>query len=383
MRASGAWMYSVGASPSRTWPRATVAKPGSSTTRNGGTKSVVIAKAHGQLRIVDQHRAGAGQDRAGARAPLLHVRARGFAADPLRVAGRQRAAPVDAGRQLDPQPGPAAFDPRQEAAIQRARLRFHQPGLDRDAGRLQLLETGAVDLRERIAHRPDHARDAGGDQRLRARPGAAGVRARFQGHVGGRAARARRQRPAARTLPHAARPCAGASLRRRLRRRARSRSRPSDSGGWCRRRARRGAARAPSSRGRWRRTSWASLLSVLVRVLVDGHHFAAEQRQLALARHVALEPVEFLAEIGHVLERRGTPRRSARSRRGRACAVRPSRTRRPGAMRSRARWSCATGAPPRAPRPRSVPRPPAASAARGRSRRAACAHRTARGGHRP
>ena len=36
---SGACRYRVGASPSRTRPRATVARPGSSTTRSGGTKS--------------------------------------------------------------------------------------------------------------------------------------------------------------------------------------------------------------------------------------------------------------------------------------------------------------------------------------------------------
>ena len=61
------------------------------------------------------------------------------------------------------------------------------------------------------------------------------------------------------------------------------------------------------------------------------------------------------------------PMRNARSRRGRACAAPPSRIRRRGATRSRVRWSCATGARPRAPRLRSVPPTPAASAARDRS----------------
>src|SRR5688572_33379636 len=41
----------------------------------------------------------------------------------------------------------------------------------------------------------------------------------------------------------------------------------------------------------------------LLLVLVDGHYITAEQRQLALARHVALQSVEFLAEVVDVLER--------------------------------------------------------------------------------
>ena len=147
-------------------------------------------QAHGQVRIVDQHGAGAGEDRAGTRAPAMHVASRRFAADPFRIARRHRAAAIEAGREFHPQPRPATFDPRQEAAVERARLRFHQAGFDHDAGGEQFRETAAIDLREWIAHRADHARDARGDQRIGARTGAAGMRAGFQGDVGGGATRA-------------------------------------------------------------------------------------------------------------------------------------------------------------------------------------------------
>src|SRR5690606_17719730 len=49
--------------------------------------------------------------------------------------------------------------------------------------------------------------------------------------------------------------------------------------------------------------SGASALLALAGGLVERHHVAAQQRQLALARQVAFEPVELLAEIGDVLER--------------------------------------------------------------------------------
>ena len=111
----------------------------------------VVAEAHGEMRIVHQHGARAGEDRAGACAPLLHVASRGFAADPFRIAGGQRAAAVEARRELHAHPRTPAFDARQESLVELARLRFHQADVDLDAGGAQLLETAAVDLRERIA----------------------------------------------------------------------------------------------------------------------------------------------------------------------------------------------------------------------------------------
>src|SRR5690606_25958368 len=92
--------------------------------------------------------------------------------------------------ELDPQPRPAAPDAREEAAVERLRLGFHQSRLDLDPGAAQALESLAVDRLERVAHRRDHARDARGDERIGARPGAAGVRARLERHVGGGAVRA-------------------------------------------------------------------------------------------------------------------------------------------------------------------------------------------------
>ena len=126
-----------------------------------------------------------------ARAPFLHVATRGLAADPLRIARRQRTPPVQAGRQLHAQPRPAAFDARKEAAIERARLSFHQSQVDLDAGGAQAFEARAINLRERIAHGADDARDTRFDQCVRARPGAAHMGAGFQRHVDGGAARTR------------------------------------------------------------------------------------------------------------------------------------------------------------------------------------------------
>src|SRR5690606_40319053 len=69
--------------------------------------------------------------------------------------------------------------------------------------------------------------------------------------------------------------------------------------------------RAPSSRGRGlksgdsglgTRDSGASTL-LFVGVAVDWDDLGAKQRKLALAGQVVLEPVEFLAEVRHVLER--------------------------------------------------------------------------------
>src|SRR3546814_16752987 len=55
-----------------------------------------------------------------------------LAADPLGFAVGQRAAAVQAGRQLDPHPRPATHDPRKEAAVELAPLRFHQAADDLD-----------------------------------------------------------------------------------------------------------------------------------------------------------------------------------------------------------------------------------------------------------
>ena len=156
---------------------------------------------------------------------------RGFAADPFRIARRQRAAPVEAGRELDAQPRPAALDAREEAAVE-----LRAPALPSGRSRPRCRPRAGARSRApstcgiRIAHRADHARDARGDQRIGAGPVRPDVRAGLQRHVGGGAARALAGRLAARTLRRAARRRAGASLRRRRRHRWRSRSRRS---GWA------------------------------------------------------------------------------------------------------------------------------------------------------
>jgi len=149
-----------------------------------------VAPPNGEFGIVGQHRARARHQGRGARAPALHVEPRGRAADPFAVAAGERGAAVQAHRELHAQPRPAALHARQEAAVDLARLRFHQADRHLDPRRAQALVTGAVHLRERIAHRTDHACHAGFDQRIGTGRGAAGMRAGLERDVGGGATRA-------------------------------------------------------------------------------------------------------------------------------------------------------------------------------------------------
>src|SRR5690606_29882477 len=298
-----------------------------------------LVQAHRQRGVVRQYRAGAGEDRAGTRAPAHHVRARGLAGDPLRLAAGHSRAAVQAAGQLDPHPGAPALHAREETDVERARLRFHQACLDRDARLAQAGEPRAVHLRKGVAHRRHHARHAGVDQRGRAGPGAAGVVAGLERDVGRGAARAHADRLQRRHLgmrsalafvpafaqhlvalrDHAADHRIGfggpgttfGQAQRARHHRVVGRAEISHASRLVSSRMDAAApcvalrAGTPGSlRIRGPAASVASTLAALAAGLAERHHVAAaEQGQLAFTGQLALEPVELLAEVGDVLER--------------------------------------------------------------------------------
>jgi hypothetical protein len=84
---------------------------------------------------------------------------------------------------------PAGNDPAGECFIQASRFSLAKTCIDGDSRGAQLFEAAAGYHRIRVRHRRFDARNARRDQRLRARPGAAGVAARFQIDVKGCPAR--------------------------------------------------------------------------------------------------------------------------------------------------------------------------------------------------
>src|ERR1019366_3502268 len=132
----------------------------------------------------------AGQHRARACTPVMPVAARRLAGDPLALAVRERGLAVKTRRNLHAHPRPAARQTRHETNIELARLVFEDAGCDFDAGLFDALNAQPRGARVRIAHRGDHARDAGPDQGLIARRRAAVVVARLERNIGGGAARA-------------------------------------------------------------------------------------------------------------------------------------------------------------------------------------------------
>src|SRR5205823_5706266 len=111
-----------------------------------------IDLAHRELRIVGAHRADAGEDRAGARAPAMAVAPRLGAGNPLRVSIGKRRAAVERRGDLHPHPGPAARDARDEADVELARLLRKQPVLEANAGSHESFANGSG-LAVRIAPR--------------------------------------------------------------------------------------------------------------------------------------------------------------------------------------------------------------------------------------
>ena len=139
----------------------------------------------GELRVVGKDGADPRQDGRRARAPAMTVALCDCAGDRRPGGVGRRGTPVERRRQLDADPGPAAFDAGKEADVQFARGGFHQTDLDHDAGRAQARKTFAGDAIERIADRGDDTRDAGAHQRVGTGRRAPVMRAGFEGHVGG------------------------------------------------------------------------------------------------------------------------------------------------------------------------------------------------------
>ena len=150
-----------------------------------------IDAAHVELRVVVPDGAEASQERAGARPPAMPVLPRCFSGDPLALAVGERGAPVEAHRDFHAHPRPAARHAGDEANVELARLVLHRPALDRNPCCAQLGEARTCDPRIRILNRRHHASDAGIDDRVSARRGAAVMAAWFQVHVEGCAARTR------------------------------------------------------------------------------------------------------------------------------------------------------------------------------------------------
>ena len=146
--------------------------------------------AHREPGIVVAHRADAGEDGAGAGAPPMAVAPGLGAGDPLAAAVIERRLTVQAGGQLEAQPGPAAGHARDEADVELARLGRQGTDGSGDAGGTQPGQPLARHLRIGVFHGGHHPRHAGLDEGVGAGGRAAVVAAGFQGDVGGGAARA-------------------------------------------------------------------------------------------------------------------------------------------------------------------------------------------------
>ena len=138
-----------------------------------------------QLRVVDDHGIGADDDGVQAGALLVHPLQRLRAGDPSRVAGRRRDASVQGGGELgyhERQAGAAVLD----VALQQPRGFIGAvAGLDLDPRLAQPAVAAAADPRIGVEQRVMHRGDAGGDQRPRARWGAAVNATWLQRHVDG------------------------------------------------------------------------------------------------------------------------------------------------------------------------------------------------------
>src|SRR5882762_6334335 len=150
-----------------------------------------VDAAHVELRVVVPHRAEAGENRAGARAPAMAVLARGLPGDPLALAVGERSAPVEARRDLHAHPEPPARHTGEKPDVELARLLLHQPLFDRNTRRAQLCKARARDLRIRVLDRRHHALDVRLDDCIDARRCAAVMAAWFEVHVQRCAGRAR------------------------------------------------------------------------------------------------------------------------------------------------------------------------------------------------
>ena len=140
-----------------------------------------------EARVVRTHGARPHDDGVALRSQVVGVRPRLGAGDPLAGAVRGGGAAVEGGRQLqhdERSPGAAMVEVRGEEAGG-GRLRHAQ--VDGDPRVAEPGDPPSRHLRIGIFERDDHATDAGSDEGVGARRGAAVVRARFQGDPRGRA----------------------------------------------------------------------------------------------------------------------------------------------------------------------------------------------------
>ena len=143
---------------------------------------------HREGGIVRLHGGGAHQHRARLGAQTVHVGACRLATDPLGFAAGHGGAAVEAGRELEREPRPAAAHALEKTPIERLGLIGVQPPFHRNPGGAQACRALPGHERIRVFDGIDHAAHAGGDQRLHTGRRSAAVIAGFKGHKGGCAA---------------------------------------------------------------------------------------------------------------------------------------------------------------------------------------------------
>jgi hypothetical protein len=138
---------------------------------------------HIELRIVVADRADAGQDGAGARSPAMPVLPRRRPGQPLAGAILQRRLAVEAGGQLQPQPGPGTRHAGDETDVDFRASAASKPHSASTPACAQAGQPLPGDQRIGILHRGDDARHAGRQQRIGAGRRAAMVTAGLERDV--------------------------------------------------------------------------------------------------------------------------------------------------------------------------------------------------------
>ena len=149
----------------------------------------VVGVAHGQLRVVDLDGVGADQHGVGERAEPVGVAPGCGAGDPAAGAVGGSTAAVEGGGELPGDEGAAGLDREGPDPVEGVGVVGEQPVDDLDAGLAQGLRAACRDG-VGVTLGVHHPSYAGGDQRLRAGAGAAGVVAGLEGDHGGRASSA-------------------------------------------------------------------------------------------------------------------------------------------------------------------------------------------------
>jgi len=103
---------------------------------------------------------------------------------------RRRGTRIQAHRQFQADERSASFETRKEADVEGTRAVREQTDRHSDPCGLEVLDAAARHLGIGIDRRAHHARDSGGDQRIRARRSAPRVAARLERYIGDRTPRA-------------------------------------------------------------------------------------------------------------------------------------------------------------------------------------------------